>query len=105
MEMETDAFGTTHAKIGAFLLGSWGLPIQVTEAVALHHDPRAVEHDTFDVVTAVHVASALVGELLPTHTLKSCVTTLDLDYLEELGLTKQIPDWRFQATVLVMKTE
>jgi HD-like signal output (HDOD) protein/CheY-like chemotaxis protein len=31
--------GWTHAHVGAYLLGLWGLPPAVVEAVARHHDP------------------------------------------------------------------
>ena len=34
--------GFSHAEIGAYLLGLWGLPYAVAEAVALHHAPTRV---------------------------------------------------------------
>lgn len=34
--------GFTHGGLGAYLLGLWGLPPKVVEAVAFHHDPAAV---------------------------------------------------------------
>ena len=37
---EASTWGTTHAEIGAFLLGLWGLPFQIVEAVANHHAPE-----------------------------------------------------------------
>jgi putative nucleotidyltransferase with HDIG domain len=33
------ALATRHAKVGAYLLGLWGLPPAVIDAVARHHDP------------------------------------------------------------------
>jgi HD-like signal output (HDOD) protein len=42
--------GFTHGGLGAYLLGLWGLPGRVVEAVAFHHDPSAVGPD----VVAVH---------------------------------------------------
>jgi HD-like signal output (HDOD) protein len=39
--VERVVFGCTHAQAGAFLLGLWGLPDAVVEAVALHGDPAA----------------------------------------------------------------
>ena len=35
-------WGFTHAAAGAYLLGLWGLPSAVVEAVAFHHDPAVV---------------------------------------------------------------
>ena len=40
--------GFSHAEIGAYLLGLWGLPYSVVEAVALHHGPNRVPHQNFD---------------------------------------------------------
>jgi HD-like signal output (HDOD) protein len=40
-EAEQEVFGVSHAEVGACLLGLWGLPFRVVEAVALHHRPEA----------------------------------------------------------------
>lgn len=37
---EASTWGVTHGEIGAFLLGLWGLPFQIVEAVANHHAPE-----------------------------------------------------------------
>lgn len=39
IECERRTTGATHAQIGAYLLGLWGLPYSIVEAVALHHAP------------------------------------------------------------------
>jgi len=41
-EAERMEFGTTHAELGACLLGTWGLPLRFLRAMAWHHTPRAV---------------------------------------------------------------
>ncbi len=100
-EREKASFGMSHAEAGAYLLGSWGLPIRVTEAVAFHHNPEAVEHDEFEVVTAVHVANGLVCELMPTHAPLDNRTHIDEAYLERLGLSDQLQDWRDLAREII----
>lgn len=55
---ERAAFGTTHDTVGAYLLGLWGLPSGVVEAVAAHHEPLAESHH--DVSRAVRIAGALI---------------------------------------------
>ena len=40
-EEATEASGQRHAKVGAYLLGLWGLPLPVVDAVARHHDDPA----------------------------------------------------------------
>lgn len=38
-ELELEELGVTHAEIGAYLLGLWGLPDPIVDAVAWHHHP------------------------------------------------------------------
>jgi HD-like signal output (HDOD) protein len=52
--------GATHAEIGAYLLGLWGLPYPIVEAVALHHTPSAVTHHRYDLIGALAVSHALL---------------------------------------------
>lgn len=61
-EAETQVLGASHAEIGAYLLGLWGLPYSVIEAVAHHHAPLSVRHDEFDVLAALAMAHCLVEE-------------------------------------------
>lgn len=56
---ETRVLGASHAEIGAYLLGIWGLPSTIVEAVAYHHAPRRVPQTGFDVLAALSVAHAL----------------------------------------------
>jgi putative nucleotidyltransferase with HDIG domain len=42
-QAELAAFGATHAEVGGYLLQLWGLPYQLVDAVARHHDPGAAE--------------------------------------------------------------
>lgn len=51
--------GTSHATIGAYLLGIWGLPHAVLEAVAHHHTPERVPHASFNALAALAIAHAL----------------------------------------------
>jgi putative nucleotidyltransferase with HDIG domain len=57
---ELQIIGASHAEIGAYLLGIWGLPHSVVEAVAHHHQPERVSHSEFDVLPAVVSAHALL---------------------------------------------
>ncbi len=94
--VEAEIFGVTHAEIGAYLLSLWGLPTFVTEAVAHHHDPARVPHQTFDAVTAVYVANLLAHEVsqspadLPSE-------PLDEPLLSSLGAADQLPLWKQSA--------
>ena len=52
--------GLTHAEVGAYLLGLWGLPDPIVEAVALHHTPASVVAHEFDLLGALAVSHALL---------------------------------------------
>jgi HD-like signal output (HDOD) protein len=93
---ELEELGVTHAEIGAYLLGIWGLPYSVVEAVAFHHTPDASLAETFDVVTAVHVASALAEEFGPPAPagVISTGARLDEEHLRRLGVLDKLPVWR-----------
>jgi HD-like signal output (HDOD) protein len=59
-EAESRVIGASHAEIGAYLLGIWGLPYPVIEAVAYHHEPQRVTQSYFDVLAALTIAQSLV---------------------------------------------
>jgi HD-like signal output (HDOD) protein/ActR/RegA family two-component response regulator len=59
-ECEHRTIGATHAQIGAYLLGLWGLPYAIVEAVALHHTPAAVTPHGYDLLSALAVSHALL---------------------------------------------
>lgn len=60
-EAETRVLGASHAEVGAYLLGLWGLPYPIVEAVARHHTAEGVRIGKFDVLPALAVAMALSG--------------------------------------------
>ncbi len=59
-EVEAQLFGVAHPQVGAYLLGLWGLPLDLIEAVAYHHTPSHVQHGQTQVLAAVHVADAVI---------------------------------------------
>jgi len=89
---EEQLYGITHAELGAYLLGIWGLPYSVVEAVGNHHHPSRVGSTQFDVVGAVHVANALAANTQDAGELGA--DSLDGAYIDNLGLAAQIDDWR-----------
>ena len=60
--LERERHGVTHAEVGAYILGTWGVPFGIVEAVAGHHEPSRFGSAAFDAATAVHVAEGLVSE-------------------------------------------
>ena len=87
-EAQIRVLGASHAEVGAHLLAMWGLPLPIVQAVAWHHGPSDASSESFDALTAVHVANCLDrhdGAELERH--------LDRDYLAGLGLGQRVPDW------------
>lgn len=92
-QAEQAEFGATHAEVGAYLLGLWGLSDPVIEAVALHHRPADVPAEGFSPVIAVHAADAFSHDLEDTG-LEPPVPHLDIDRLATLGLRERVELWR-----------
>jgi HD-like signal output (HDOD) protein len=91
-QAELELLGATHAEIGAYLLGLWGLPTKLIEAVAMHHRPVADKKKKFSLVTALHVADCLEQETRSDP--QVCASKMNMAYLAELGLVDRIEDWR-----------
>ena len=58
-QAETRMLGASHAEIGGYLLGIWGFPTAIVEAVAHHHSPGHVVQTEFDTLAALCIAHAL----------------------------------------------
>src|SRR5262249_27195695 len=89
-QVEQTEFGATHADVGAYLLGLWGLPNPIVEAVALHHCPSRCIAPGFSPLTAVHVANAFARE--KDKTVGS--VGIDHEYLAKSGLDNRLQNWR-----------
>jgi len=87
---ERRLFGISHAEIGAYLMGIWGLPYPIVEAIANHHEPMRVPgRDRFGILEAVYVANCLAND-----------AELDMNYLGTLGVQDQVETWREKANEL-----
>jgi HD-like signal output (HDOD) protein/ActR/RegA family two-component response regulator len=94
-EVEPEVFGAAHPEVGAYLLGLWGLPLDLIEAVAYHHTPSRVLHAHTSVLAAVHVADAVVdttGER-PTKLLDR----LDASFIARTGVSRCLAAWNIHV--------
>jgi HD-like signal output (HDOD) protein/CheY-like chemotaxis protein len=92
-EVESQVLGACHSELGACLLGIWGLPTALVEAVALHHHPSRAARPGFSPLTTVHVANILEHEHHP----EQCLTVpdqVDAGYLEACGVANRLEHWR-----------
>ncbi|QQR80250.1 MAG: HDOD domain-containing protein [Deltaproteobacteria bacterium] len=90
-EIEEKLMGVSHAEIGAYLLGIWGLPNPIVEAVANHHKPSRVPHSDMDIMGAVHVANYLA--YVKDKKMDKAVKLLDSQFLLDLQLGEKITQW------------
>lgn len=73
-----------HAALSAYLLGLWGIPHSVLEAVAFHEHPERSEHDSLELMDVVHLADCVIGSLLPSPF--QAPPTYDAARFERLGV-------------------
>lgn len=81
--------GITHAEVGAYLLGLWGLPYPVVEAVANSQSPERHSGPTLDVGAAVYMAAAfadaaMIGDVAS--------VMLDGELVTRYGLAGTLPE-------------
>lgn len=104
-EAERELWGTTHAELGAFLLGRWGLPVPVVEAVAFHHRPEGVRQPEFDALAAVAFADSLAHEVDPDSSYISgdVYSPIDMAHAERLGVADRVEGWRQAAAEFALE--
>jgi HD-like signal output (HDOD) protein/CheY-like chemotaxis protein len=95
-EAEEEILGTTHAEIGAYLLGLWGIPNLAVEAIAHHHHPTRISHSNFDCSVAVYLADLLAHELdaYPSGSMGVEVAEADRVNLEKQQLLSKLDTFR-----------
>jgi HD-like signal output (HDOD) protein len=101
-EVERSILGATHAQVGAYLMGLWGLSDAIIEALAYHHEPAASPSQTLCPLSVVHIANVLVHEIEPRPTAPH-PHSFDRDYLEQLGLFDRLPVWREQCRTTLLE--
>jgi len=81
-----------HAEVGAYLLGLWGFPNSIVEAVAFHHTPSRVSEGSLSLPGIIHIADRLVHQRCD-----NASSQIDLGmepgYLEDLGFDDCVSKW------------
>jgi HD-like signal output (HDOD) protein len=90
-EVEPEVFGAAHPEVGAYLLGLWGLPLDLIEAVAYHHTPSRVQHVHTSMLAAVHVADAVVDATADRPA--KLLDRLDASFVARTGVSRCLTAW------------
>jgi len=89
---ERKTFGSTHGHLGAYLLGCWGLPVPIIEALAYHHALEESPTNGFSLAVAVHVADHFQHKISKGQHLTPG-THLNTTYLKDVGLFDRVSGW------------
>jgi HD-like signal output (HDOD) protein len=103
IDSEYQFLGVSHTEMGGYLLGIWGLPYPIVEAVTLHYMPGARAAAKPDLVTALHIANGLIN-MCQVEKQKNYAAFLDISYLQRLGLVERLDEWVPVASDLLNST-
>lgn len=90
-EVEKEAFGVAHPEVGAYLLGLWGLPLDLIEVVAYHHTPSHVKHAQTAMLAAVHVADAVIDATADQP--EKLLNKLDAAFVARTAVNRCLTEW------------
>lgn len=93
-EAEMAVAGTTHAAVGAYLLGLWGLPDAIIDAAAFHHTPSQRPYETLTATIITHVADALAHSGQNIADPNTLIGRLDYPFLESADLLEPLTAWK-----------
>lgn len=99
VESEYQVLGTSHAEMGAYLLGIWGIPTQIVEAIMFHHRPNDQIFEQADLMAALHIANGLSSMTQHEKTI-NYISYLDLQYIQKAGLINRLDEWAVMAREL-----
>jgi HD-like signal output (HDOD) protein/CheY-like chemotaxis protein len=98
-QTEKEVVGASHAHVGSYLLGLWGVPDPIVDAVAWHHQPRERFSAGVSPTTAVHVANWLDHQAENPDGARPD-PRLDQSYLQALNVDDQrLREWIQAATL------
>ncbi len=90
--MEREILGTTHASVGAYLMGLWGFNDNVVEAIAFHHEPGTHPVQTMGTLGTVYAANAL-EHLSGGEGIQLNETSMDMAFLSRIGCDERLDHW------------
>jgi HD-like signal output (HDOD) protein len=93
LEFEMLELQASHSDVGAYLVGLWGLPNTIAEAIAYHEDPAQSKVGSFGLPAIVHVADRIARHPDVTDP-RAPQLRLNVDYLERNNRAANWNKWR-----------
>jgi putative nucleotidyltransferase with HDIG domain len=90
---EQEILGTTHAAIGAYLLGLWGLPREIIEMVAYHHNPSGFQLDDHLGLAILHVAGTIEKNKSHDDNTETVRDSIDHRFLPDGDAAQRVESW------------
>ncbi len=100
VEAEQEQIKTTHAELGAYLLGLWGFCDPIIQAVAYHHCPSQAPVKGFSPLTTVHLANAWNPQKETFCRIENH-SVIDEIYVTELNIAHRLSEWKTLAQLPV----
>ena len=91
-DVEREYFGADHCEIGGYLLGIWGVPHSITNAVLYHNQPSSTYNEAVNPLIAVHIANVFAHNQVDS--LYQAPVKLDQVIVDELELADKIKRWQ-----------
>jgi HD-like signal output (HDOD) protein len=88
--VESKALGATHGELAAYLMGLWGFPATVIQAIRFHNDPKNRLDGNFTPLDAVYIANTLLHRQRDGEPDGYALTQT---YLREINRAKRAPIW------------
>jgi HD-like signal output (HDOD) protein len=91
VELEQECFGASHAELGAYLLGLWGIGEEVVDAIVYHQRPPRTSAPS-RVLAVVYAANALEHMLSGTSE-DETAAAVDPEVLKQLHVAERFAAW------------
>jgi HD-like signal output (HDOD) protein len=81
-----------HGNVGGYLLGLWGFPNSIVDAVAFHHVPTQSAGEGLTLPALLHISDRLIHSRSPAGSAEA-QHGIEEGLLERIGLLSHLPEW------------
>ena len=93
LSAEKKIFKATHCDMGAYLIGLWGFPSDIVEAIGFHHQLGEYPEGTFSPALTVHIANVMYYKFHQEETVGTG-PEFNEEYIQKIGMGEKLTKWR-----------